>query len=60
LGSIVLQVIVLTVPPIASLFDVEIMQPVHWAWVIGLSVSIIPVVEIQKAIYRATHVEKIM
>jgi Ca2+-transporting ATPase len=60
LGSVVLQVVVLTVPFIATLFDVEIMGPVQWAWVIGLSVSIIPIVEIQKAIYRATHVEKIM
>jgi len=58
LGSIVLQVVVLTVPFVANLFDVEMMQPAQWAWVIGLSVSIIPIVEIQKAIYRARRGEK--
>ena len=35
--------------------DVEIMNLTQWLCVLGLSVSIIPIVEIQKAIYRVTH-----
>ena len=60
LGSSILQLVVLTIPGIANLFEIEIMHTAQWLWVLGLSFSIIPIVEIQKAIYRATHVEKIM
>jgi len=60
LGSFALQLIVLAVPVIGGLFDVEMMNLEQWLWVLGLSISIIPIVEIQKAIYRATHVEKVM
>ena len=59
LGSAILQLVVLTVPTIATLFKVEIMNTNQWLWVVGLSLSIIPIVEIQKLIYRHTHIEVI-
>ncbi len=58
-GSAILQLVVLTVPAVATLFKVEIMNSTQWIWVLGLSFSIIPIVEIQKLIYRHTHVEVI-
>ena len=58
-GSAILQLVVLTVPAVATLFKVEIMNTTQWIWVLGLSFSIIPIVEIQKLIYRHTHVEVI-
>lgn len=58
--SAALQTIVLTVPALAEIFKVEIMGTAQWIWVLGLSLSIVPIVEIQKFIYRKTHVEKIM
>lgn len=60
LGSAMLQLVVLTVPFLADIFNAEIMGRDQWLWVIALSLAIIPVVEIQKFIYRKTHVEKIM
>ena len=59
LGSAILQLVVLTVPAVATLFKVEIMNTTQWLWVLGLSFSIIPIVEIQKFIYRHTHIEVI-
>ena len=46
-GSAILQLVVLTVPAVATLFKVEIMNTTQWIWVLGLSFSIIPIVEIQ-------------
>ena len=60
LGSAALQLIVLTIPFLAEIFKVEIMGTAQWIWVIGLSFAIIPIVEIQKFIYRRVHVEKVM
>ena len=60
LGSAALQLLVLTVPVLASVFKVEIMGTAQWLCVLGLSFSIIPIVEIQKFIYRRVHVEKVM
>ena len=60
LGSAALQLVVLTVPFLAEIFKVEIMGSAQWLWVIGLSFAIIPIVEIQKFIYRKVHVEKVM
>jgi Ca2+-transporting ATPase len=60
LASAMLQIIVLAVPFLANIFDVKIMNLTQWAIVAGISLSIIPIVEIQKAIYRATKVEKIL
>ncbi len=60
LGSAALQLIVLTIPFLAEIFKVEIMGSAQWLWVVGLSFAIIPIVEIQKFIYRKVHVEKVM
>ena len=60
LGSATLQLIVLTVPFLAEIFKVEIMGSAQWLWVVGLSFAIIPIVEIQKFIYRKVHVEKVL
>lgn len=60
LGSAVLQLLVLTIPFLANAFDVQIMGLNQWLCVLGLSFSIIPIVEIQKFIYRRVHVEKVM
>lgn len=60
LGSATLQLIVLTVPFLAEIFKVEIMESAQWLWVVGLSFAIIPIVEIQKFIYRKVHVEKVL
>lgn len=60
LGSAALQLVVLTIPFLAEVFKVEIMGSAQWIWVIGLSFAIIPIVEIQKFIYRRVHVEKVM
>lgn len=58
--SAALQTLVLTIPVLANLFSVEIMNQVQWIWVICLSLAIFPIVEIQKLIYRKFHVEKIL
>ena len=60
LGSAALQLTVLTIPFLAEIFKVEIMGSAQWLWVVGLSFAIIPIVEIQKFIYRKVHVEKVM
>lgn len=60
LGSAALQLIVLTIPFLAEIFKVEIMGSAQWIWVVGLSFAIIPIVEIQKFIYRKVHVEKVL
>ena len=60
LGSAALQLTVLTIPFLAEIFKVEIMGSAQWLWVIGLSFAIIPIVEIQKFIYRRIHVEKVL
>lgn len=60
LGSAALQLIVLTIPFLAEIFKVEIMGSAQWLWVVGLSFAIIPIVEIQKFIYRKVHVEKVL
>jgi len=58
LGSALLQVIVLLVPQISALFEVKTMNPTQWLIVAGLSLSIIPIVEIQKLIVRLTKKSK--
>ena len=60
LGSAALQLIVLTIPFLAEIFKVKIMGSAQWIWVVGLSFAIIPIVEIQKFIYRKVHVEKVL
>jgi len=58
--SAVLQTCVLTIPFLANLFSVELMNQAQWIWVVCLALSIFPIVEIQKFIYRKLHVEKIL
>lgn len=58
--SVILQTLVLSVPFLANLFGAEMMNSVQWIWVACLSLSIFPIVEIQKWIYRKVHIEKIL
>ena len=53
LGSALLQVAVMTLPVVKTWFSIEPMTTIQWAIVAGLSLSIIPIVEIQKVIMRA-------
>ena len=53
LGSALLQVAVMTLPVVKTWFSIEPMTAIQWAIVAGLSLSIIPIVEIQKVIMRA-------
>jgi Ca2+-transporting ATPase len=51
-GSLLLQLAVLTVPFLQGIFKVAPMGLEQWLIVLGLSLSIIPIVEIQKIFLR--------
>jgi len=51
-GSLLLQLAVLTIPPLQAIFKVAPMGLEQWLIVLGLSLSIIPIVEIQKIFLR--------
>ena len=50
--SALLQILVLALKPIADIFSVEVMNAEQWIIVAAISLSIIPIVEIQKLITR--------
>jgi Ca2+-transporting ATPase len=51
-GSLLLQVLILTVPWTREVFRVSAMHPEHWALAVGLGLLPLPAVEVWKAVRR--------
>ena len=50
--SIILQVLLISIPPIAEMFKVTALDPSHWGMVIGLSLIPFAINEIIKVVTR--------
>jgi Ca2+-transporting ATPase len=49
--SALLQLVVMVIPFLRTIFSLTALDPIHWLYVSGLSLAIIPVVELWKATY---------
>ena len=58
LVSAVMLLSVMVIPGLTTVFDVAILTAEQWLFVVGAAFSIVPIVEIAKAIMRATGMDK--
>ena len=58
LVSAVMLLSVMVIPGLTTVFDVAILTAEQWLFVVGAAFSIVPIVEIAKAIMRAMGMDK--